>query len=62
MAHGGLPAAEARGGWHVAEARGGWHAAEACGGRVVSCMEGGYNLETLGETTRAHVRELQRTA
>jgi acetoin utilization deacetylase AcuC-like enzyme len=34
-------------------------AAEACGGRIVSCMEGGYNLETLGETVRAHVRELQ---
>jgi len=32
---------------------------ETCGGRVVSCMEGGYNLETLGETVRAHVRELQ---
>ena len=32
---------------------------EACGGRVVSCMEGGYNLETLGETIRLHVRELQ---
>src|ERR1700704_383213 len=34
-------------------------AAETCGGRVVSCMEGGYNLETLGETVRAHVRELE---
>jgi len=33
---------------------------EACGGRIVSCMEGGYNLETLGETVRAHVRELQK--
>jgi acetoin utilization deacetylase AcuC-like enzyme len=32
---------------------------EACGGRLVSCMEGGYNLETLGETIRRHVRELQ---
>ena len=32
---------------------------ETCGGRVVSCMEGGYNLETLGETVRAHVKELQ---
>ena len=31
---------------------------EACGGRVISCMEGGYNLETLGETVKAHVREL----
>jgi acetoin utilization deacetylase AcuC-like enzyme len=34
-------------------------AAEACGGRIVSCMEGGYNLETLGETVRAHVRALE---
>ena len=33
--------------------------AEACAGRVISCMEGGYNLDTLGETVRAHVRELQ---
>lgn len=32
---------------------------DACQGRVVSCMEGGYNLETLGETVRAHVQELQ---
>jgi len=32
---------------------------ETCGGRVISCMEGGYNLETLGETVRAHVRELE---
>ncbi len=31
---------------------------EACGGRVVSCLEGGYNLETLGETVRNHVAEL----
>jgi acetoin utilization deacetylase AcuC-like enzyme len=36
----------------------GW-AEEACNGRIVSCMEGGYNLETLGETVRAHVAELQ---
>jgi acetoin utilization deacetylase AcuC-like enzyme len=34
-------------------------AAETCGGRVVSCMEGGYNLDTLGETVKTHVRELQ---
>lgn len=33
---------------------------ESCNGRVVSCLEGGYNLETLGETVRAHVNELQR--
>jgi acetoin utilization deacetylase AcuC-like enzyme len=34
-------------------------ATESCVGRVVSCMEGGYNLETLGETVRAHVQELR---
>ncbi|MDQ3688181.1 MAG: histone deacetylase [Acidobacteriota bacterium] len=33
-------------------------AARACAGRVISCLEGGYNLETLGETVRAHVRTL----
>lgn len=32
---------------------------DACDGRVVSCLEGGYNLGTLGETVRAHVAELQ---
>jgi acetoin utilization deacetylase AcuC-like enzyme len=31
---------------------------EACEGRIVSCMEGGYNLETLGETVRTHVATL----
>lgn len=35
-------------------------AAETCNGRIVSCLEGGYNLETLGETVRAHVEELRR--
>jgi acetoin utilization deacetylase AcuC-like enzyme len=34
-------------------------AANSCNGRLVSCLEGGYNLETLGETVRAHVSELQ---
>jgi acetoin utilization deacetylase AcuC-like enzyme len=34
-------------------------AEETCGGRVISCMEGGYNLDTLGATVKAHVRELQ---
>ena len=29
-----------------------------CEGRIVSCLEGGYNLETLGETVKAHVAEL----
>jgi acetoin utilization deacetylase AcuC-like enzyme len=33
-------------------------AASACDGRVISCLEGGYNLETLGDTVRAHVRAL----
>ncbi len=27
-------------------------------GRIVSCLEGGYNLRTLGNTVRAHVRAL----
>ena len=30
----------------------------SCQGRVVSCLEGGYNLATLGGTVREHVREL----
>jgi len=34
-------------------------AAEVCGGRVVSALEGGYNLETLGGTVAAHVDELR---
>jgi len=33
-------------------------AREACGGRLVSCLEGGYNLLTLGGTVAAHVRAL----
>jgi len=33
-------------------------AASTCRGRLVSCLEGGYNLQTLGETVRAHVAEL----
>jgi acetoin utilization deacetylase AcuC-like enzyme len=31
---------------------------DACQGRIVSCMEGGYNLQTLGETVRSHVHAL----
>ncbi len=31
---------------------------EVCKGRVVSCLEGGYNLKTLGETVKAHVKAL----
>ncbi len=33
---------------------------EACGGRLISCLEGGYNLETLGPTVREHVAALSR--
>ena len=33
---------------------------EVCGGRVVSCLEGGYNLDTLGATVKSHVLELSR--
>lgn len=33
-------------------------AAQVCGGRVVSALEGGYNLETLGETVKSHVAAL----
>jgi acetoin utilization deacetylase AcuC-like enzyme len=35
-------------------------AASSCNGRVISCLEGGYNLDTLGGTVRAHVRELMK--
>jgi acetoin utilization deacetylase AcuC-like enzyme len=31
---------------------------ESCRGRVISCLEGGYNLDTLGETVRTHVETL----
>lgn len=31
---------------------------ENCNGRIVSALEGGYNLETLGETVKTHVRAL----
>lgn len=34
-------------------------AGEQCSGRVVSCLEGGYNLRTLGGTVCEHVRELR---
>ena len=33
-------------------------AGAACKGRIVSCMEGGYNLDTLGATVVSHVRAL----
>jgi len=29
------------------------------GGRIISCLEGGYNLNTLGETVRAHVAAME---
>jgi acetoin utilization deacetylase AcuC-like enzyme len=35
-------------------------AVDTCNGRIVSCLEGGYNLRTLGETVRAHVAALSR--
>jgi len=35
-------------------------AGEVCSGRVVSCLEGGYNLQTLGRTVKNHVAELAR--
>jgi len=31
---------------------------ETCGGRIVSALEGGYNLDTLGETVKNHVKAL----
>jgi len=33
-------------------------AREVCRGRLISCLEGGYNLQTLGTTARAHVRAM----
>lgn len=30
----------------------------ACQGRLISCLEGGYNLDTLGGTVLSHVKEL----
>jgi acetoin utilization deacetylase AcuC-like enzyme len=34
-------------------------ARETCQGHIVSCLEGGYNLDLLGQTVRAHVSELE---
>jgi len=31
---------------------------DTCQGRIVSCLEGGYNLDTLGTTVRHHIAEL----
>jgi acetoin utilization deacetylase AcuC-like enzyme len=36
------------------------YAATACAGRVVSVLEGGYNLEALGQCARVHVQALAR--
>lgn len=33
-------------------------AQETCSGRVISCLEGGYNLNTLGQSARRHVQAL----
>ena len=33
-------------------------AAEFCQGRILSCLEGGYNLEALGSSVEGHLREL----
>ncbi len=32
---------------------------DACGGRIVSALEGGYNLNTLGTTVKNHIDELK---
>ena len=33
---------------------------DVCQGRIVSCLEGGYNLSTLGQTVASHVTSLSR--
>lgn len=35
-------------------------AEEVCDGRLISCLEGGYNLSTLGRTVKSHVLELMK--
>jgi len=35
---------------------------EVCEGRIVSTLEGGYDLNALAEATRAHVEELMKAA
>ena len=37
-------------------------AAEICQGRVVSCLEGGYDLKALADSAKAHVEELIKAA
>ena len=39
---------------------GGESSGVASGGRVVSLLEGGYDLDALGRSTAAHVRALMR--
>ncbi len=36
-------------------------AQDACEGRLISVLEGGYNLQTLGETVKNHIAELSAT-
>lgn len=33
-------------------------ARKACAGRLISCLEGGYNIGALGQAVRAHVQAL----
>jgi acetoin utilization deacetylase AcuC-like enzyme len=33
-------------------------AAEVCGDRLVSALEGGYNIDSMGRAARAHVQAL----
>lgn len=33
---------------------------DVCEGRIVSCLEGGYNLSTLGNTVKSHLSELSK--
>ena len=37
-------------------------AADCCDGRVVSLLEGGYDLQALAASAKAHVEELQKAA
>ena len=32
----------------------------SCNSRIISCLEGGYNLATLGDTVKVHVSELEK--
>ena len=34
-------------------------AAQTCGNKLVSCLEGGYNLQTLGSTVKKHIEQLR---